>query len=129
VQRVRACLSVLEGFEGRIRNYFLRIQHDNDSSRDLSRRGEYLAVGQPVHFDIARINVADQGGYDFIFTYADEAITRMSHVLLLPDQLPTRRRLKIETSGWTDFRDVEPATGTYELVIDESGVLSLLAAG
>jgi hypothetical protein len=138
VQRVRALLSVLEPLGGNVRDYFFRVQHDNEL--DLSRHGEYLTVGQTVHFDIARVNVPDpldpedhglQGGYVFRFTYADRAITRMSRDSLFPDQLPAewKWKLKIEVSGWTDFRDVEPATRTYDLIVDNSGVPSLLAAG
>jgi hypothetical protein len=97
VQRVRPLLSVLEPLPDNVRNYFLRVQHDNDPTRDLSRHGEYLTVGQPVHFDIARVNVPDledpddrdlQGGYVFRFTYADNAITRMSRVPLFFEQQP-----------------------------------------
>jgi hypothetical protein len=143
VQRVRALLRVLEPVESNVRDYFLRVQHDNEL--DLSRHGEYLTVEQTVHFDIARVNVPDPdneedrgvpGAYVFRFTYADGAITRMSRTSLytdctdkLPDlrtrKLPAEWKLKIEVSGWTDFRDVEPVTRTYDLVVDESGKPSL----
>jgi hypothetical protein len=156
VQRVRALLKVLEPVDDHVRDYFLRVQHDNEL--ELSRHGEYLTVDQTVHFDIARVNVPDlkdpddrgqRGGYVFRFTYADKAITRMSRTSLFTDKLPDLRtrklpdlrtrklpdlrtrklpagwKMKIEVSGWTDFRDVESATATYVLAVDKSGVPSL----
>jgi hypothetical protein len=121
VQRVRAYMRVVEG-QGR--DHFLHVQHDNDGSglRQLSRTGEYLTVQQPVHFDVALIKLGIPSAIRF--EYADPAISEMSQKALVQQNLPSLWRLRIEVSGWTDFRDVAPRSVEGELLVDAYGTPS-----
>ena len=114
VQRVRAYMRVLQAGALTARDHFLHVEHDNDPNgvRQLSRMGEYLTVGQPVHFDVALVASGDDatGTRTVIrFEYPDPAISDGSEIPLGSGQIPATWKLRVEVSGWTDFRDVVPA--------------------
>ena len=127
VERVRA---FLHSPDGKTREHFLHIQHDNDATgaRQLSRMGENLTVGQPVHFDLVLVSRGWPDGSGGTtagivrFEYADPAISDMSQTSA------TRGAwlLRIEVSGWTDFRDVVPRFREYQLSVDSQRRASLV---
>lgn len=117
VQRVRCFMRVLEGHA---RSYFLHLQHDNEPQHLASRGGEYLTVGQVAHFDIASANVAGKGL--FYFYYADADLRGITAQRAVGNQ---SWRFEIEASGWTDFRDVVPASKEFRLTLNDQHELSL----
>jgi hypothetical protein len=131
VQRVRAFMRVVQPAWGLGRDHFLHVQHDNDlmGTRHLSRNGDYLTVRQVVHFDVALVLYPDWAtlGHPAIirFEYADPGISGMSEVPLGSDQVPACWKIQVEVSGWTDFRDVEPASVDCDVNVDAAGVVSL----
>jgi len=127
VQRVRAYMRVLQAGAAAARDHFLHVEHDNDptGARQLSRMGEYLTVGQPVHFDLAIVACGDRTkGQPAVirFEYADPSISDMSELPLGSGQIPAIWRLQVEVSGWTDFRDVISGFADCELTVDHIGV-------
>jgi hypothetical protein len=100
----------------------LHIQHDNDATgaRHLSRVGENLTVGQPVHFDLVLVSRGWPNGLGGMttgsihFEYADPAISSISQ----SSTVPSSWLLRVEVSGWTDFRDVVPRFKDYLLSVD-----------
>ena len=100
VQRVRAYMRVLQAGALHARDHFLHVQHDNDpiGLRVLSRSGENLTVGQPVHFDVALVSLPDWSKpipAVIRFEYTDPAISDRSEIPLGPGQYPPAGR-----PGW-----------------------------
>jgi hypothetical protein len=114
VQRVRSYMRVLQGHG---RSHFLHLEHDNEPQYLASRNGEYLTVGQTAHFDVAAVTLLGE----FFFCYADSGLTSLSL-----GQRPEGAswRLRIEASGWSDFRDVVPTSTEYRLTLDDQHELS-----
>jgi hypothetical protein len=106
------------------RSHFLHVEHDNSDQRQQSREGEYLAVGQPVHFDVGLVRAVGKVWY-VRFDYSDMAISNMSPVELRQSDLPAVWRLRFQVSGWTDYRDVAPHVSEYLLRVDTDGTLTL----
>ena len=108
------------------RDHFLHVQHDNDpiGLRVLSRSGENLTVGQPVHFDVALVSLPDWSKpipAVIRFEYTDPAISDRSEIPLGPGQLPACWKTRVEVSGWTDFRDVVPTSVECDVNVDADG--------
>jgi hypothetical protein len=131
VQRVRAYMRVLQHGALYARDHFLHIEHDNDpvGLRQLSRSGENLTVGQPVHFDVALVTLPDWSQLlrpaVIRFEYADPAISDQSQIPLGSDQVPACWKIRVEVSGWTDFRDVVPTFVDCDINVDADGYVSL----
>jgi hypothetical protein len=124
-------MRILVGGTGVDRAHFLHVQHDNDPSgaRQLSRQGEFLVVGQTVHFDVvlvwADFPMGPGKAHIVRFEYADPAIANASERPLGSGQVPQSWILGLQVSGWTDYRDVAPADGIFKLEIDKRGLPSL----
>lgn len=122
LQRVRAFLSIPHTLG---RSHFLHIQHDNEPTTRLSREGEHVPVGQPVYFDVAFAWVIAPPGHNFPgynFSYADMAIATQSYRAFTNSYFP----LDIRVSGWTDFRDVVPASRSFILEVKVPNTLALV---
>ena len=100
------------------RSHFLLLEHDNNPPGFVSRRGEDLAAGQQVYFDVAfaRRDIGKR-----YLSFADSAIMGLSE----GDLTPTRVIFDLTVSGWTDFYDVEPLTKPFRLTVHKDGQLSL----
>jgi hypothetical protein len=115
VQRVRVFLRAHSSDD---RSHFLLLEHDNNPPGFVSRRGEDLAAGQQVYFDVAfaRRDIGKR-----YLSFADSAIMGLSE----RDLTPTRVIFDLTVSGWTDFYDVEPLTKPFRLTVHKDGQLSL----
>jgi hypothetical protein len=107
------------------RSYYLHLQHDNDPARQASRNGESLTVSQTSsYFDVALIKeeTAVVGVKWFWFYYADADVSELSRLQLFG---PIDWRIRLEVTGWTDFRDVVGLSKDFRLAIDQNLTMTL----
>ena len=85
----------------------------------MSRIGEYLTTQQAMYFDVAIVKPDSNNA--FYWCYADASIG--GKYLLTSG--PTSWLIRIEVSGWSDFRDVVGRSKSYKITLDERNHLHM----